>query len=495
MSHASSDTVPDPSGSSTGRRLEYALNAFCVVGCILLAGLAVTGALSHHDAPPGPAAPPPGWIVGTAPFVLILLAIAILPLVPAVAHWWHHNRNKLLVSVTLSLVTLGYLLIARDGYATTAAAAHAIVDEFVPFMALLFALYVVTGGIAVEGDLLAQPRTTTLFLAFGALIASVVGTTGASMLLIRPLLSTISERRYRVHTVVFFIFLVSNIGGLLLPIGDPPLFMGFLAGVPFFWTLGLWKPWLFCVASLLAVYYILDRVLWAREPISTVIADASRRTPLRASGLLNLLWLALIVLTVAFVDPSKPLPLVGWTPFPFLRELMLVGLAGLSLLLTHRSTRAANRFSFGAILEVAAIFIGIFVAMQVPLQVLQARGGELGLSTPGQFFWLSGMLSSFLDNAPTYLVFFGIAQALPDTGSATLALVGGAHVDEALLVAISLGSVLMGANTYIGNGPNFMVKSIAEENGVRMPSFFGYMLWSVGILIPLFALVHLLFLR
>jgi Na+/H+ antiporter NhaD/arsenite permease-like protein len=226
-----------------------------------------------------------------------------------------------------------------------------------------------------------------------------------------------------------------------------------------------------------------------------MIADASRRTPLRVSGLLNLLWLALIVLTVAFVDPSKPLPLVGWTPFPFLRELMLVGLAGLSLLLTHRSTREANRFSFGAILEVAAIFIGIFVAMQVPLQVLQARGGELGLSTPGQFFWLSGMLSSFLDNAPTYLVFLGIATALPETGAASLTIVGGAHVDEALLVAISLGSVLMGANTYIGNGPNFMVKSIAEENGVRMPSFFGYMLWSAGILIPLFALVHLFFLR
>jgi Na+/H+ antiporter NhaD/arsenite permease-like protein len=493
MSHASSDVASERPSPLHRRGAALTANAICVVGCLLLGGLALAGALDGHHAPIPPA-PPPGWIIGTAPFVLILLAIASLPLVPALAHWWHQNRNKLLVSVLLSAATLVYLAIARDAHATTAAAAHAIVDEFVPFMALLFSLYVVTGGIAVEGDLLAQPRTTTAFLAFGALIASVVGTTGASMLLIRPLLSTISERRYRVHTVVFFIFIVSNIGGLLLPIGDPPLFMGFLAGVPFFWTLGLWKPWLVCVVILLAVYYIIDRLLWAREPLSTTIADASRRTPLRISGTLNLLWLALIVLAVAFVDPSKPMPIVGWTPFPFLREIILLGLAGLSLLLTARSTREANRFNFGAILEVAAIFIGIFVAMQVPLQVLQARGGELGLTTPGQFFWLSGLLSSFLDNAPTYLVFLGIATALPETGAATIHLVGNAHVEESLLIAISLGSVLMGANTYIGNGPNFMVKSIAEENGVRMPSFFGYMLWSGAILIPLFALVHLLFL-
>ncbi|MBL9121206.1 MAG: sodium:proton antiporter [Phycisphaerae bacterium] len=433
------------------------------------------------------------WLLGCIPFAAILLAIAVLPLIPAIAGWWHQNRNKLLVSVVVSFATLMYLAATSGGGPAAIAAKHAIIDEFVPFMALLFALYVVTGGIAIQGDLLARPRTTTAFLAFGGAIASLVGTTGASMLLIRPLLSTISERRYRVHTVVFFIFIVSNIGGTLLPIGDPPLFMGFLKGVPFFWTLVLWKEWLFCLVALLIIYYVIDSVLWRREPVETLLADPLRRTPLRVSGWLNVLWLALIILTVAFVDPSKEIPGLGWAPFRMCRELLLLALAGLSMALTPKATRTANRFSFGAILEVAAIFIGIFVAMQVPLQVLHDKGSQLGLSTPGQFFWLTGILSSFLDNAPTYVVFFGAAMALPESAD-QLRLMGGDHISQSLLIAISLGAVFMGANTYIGNGPNFMVKSIAEESGLKMPSFFGFMLWSGAILLPLFVLVHWLFL-
>jgi Na+/H+ antiporter NhaD/arsenite permease-like protein len=462
------------------------------LACIALVGVfpgAVGGEGGEH-----PAGAPSGWVIGSMPFAVILLAIAILPLVPSLAGWWHQNRNKLLVSVAVAFVTLAYLAVAEGKHAASTAAGHAIVHEFVPFMSLLFALYVVTGGIGITGDLTARPRTTTAFLAFGALIASVVGTTGASMLLIRPLLATISERTYRVHTVVFFIFLVSNIGGTLLPIGDPPLFMGFLKGVPFFWTLILWKEWAFCVAVLLTVYYVTDSILWAREPVATLLAEPMRRTPLRVSGWLNVLWLALIIATVATVEPSKPLPFTSWHPPSHLREGLLLAIAGLSMLLTPKSIRVANTFSFGAILEVAAIFIGIFVAMQVPLQVLHARGGDLGLHSPGQFFWLTGILSSFLDNAPTYVVFLGVAMALPVESDPTLLLRGGDHVSEPLLVAISLGAVFMGANTYIGNGPNFMVKSIAEESGLRMPSFFGYMLWSAGVLLPLFVLVHWLFL-
>ncbi len=466
-----------------------------MIGGIGVAGLiviALAGTLAHS--PVGPTPPPTSWPIGTLPFAIILLAIAALPLVPSLAGWWHQNRNKLLVSVVASFATLAYMTLTGGTSSAAVAANHAVLFEFVPFMSLLFALFVVTGGIGIHGDLDARPRTTTAFLAIGALIASIVGTTGASMLLIRPLLTTTAERRHRVHTVVFFIFLVSNVGGTLLPIGDPPLFMGFLKGVPFFWTLGLWKEWAFCVGALLALHGAIDTYFWAREPASALIAERARRTPLRVTGRINLLWLALIVATVACVEPSKELPGVAWRPFPFLREIMLLAFAGMSMLTTPRAVRKENRFAFGAILEVAAIFLGIFVAMQVPLQALHAKGGEFGLHSPGQFFWLSGLLSSFLDNAPTYVVFFGVAMALPIENVETLMLRGGDHVSAQLLVAISLGSVFMGANTYIGNGPNFMVKSIAEENGVRMPSFFGYMAWSAAILLPLFLLVHLLFL-
>lgn len=490
-SHGHSDLHAHPIGPRSGRGAFIAgAIGTAILAAIALVGVKIAMAPDHGgEHPPLPAS----WVVGSVPFAIILLAIAILPLIPSIAGWWHQNRNKLVVSVVVGIATLVYIAAAVDGPSAALAAKHALVDEFVPFMSLLFALYVVTGGIAIKGDLLARPRTTTAFLAFGGVIASFVGTTGASMLLIRPLLSTISERRYRVHTIVFFIFIVSNIGGTLLPIGDPPLFMGFLRGVPFFWTLVLWKEWLFCLVALLVIHFVIDTYLWRREPIETLLADPLRRTPLTVSGWLNVVWLLLIIAIVAFVDPSKEIPGLGWKPFPHLRELLLLAMAGLSMLLTPKATRTANRFSFGAILEVAAIFVGIFVAMQVPLQVLHEKGSQLGLSTPGQFFWLTGILSSFLDNAPTYVVFFGAAEALPPAAD-QFNLIGGSHISQSLLIGISLGAVFMGANTYIGNGPNFMVKSIAEESGLKMPSFFGYMLWSGAILIPLFVLVHWLFL-
>jgi Na+/H+ antiporter NhaD/arsenite permease-like protein len=289
------------------------------------------------------------------------------------------------------------------------------------------------------------------------------------MVLIRPLLQTNRERTRVTHTVVFFIFLVSNIGGLLTPLGDPPLFLGYLQGVPFAWTFRLWRHWLLAVGPLLVVYWVWDRVAYAREPTAAVRLDRATREPLRVQGAENGLWLAGVVLAVAFLRAP-------W------REAMMLVLAALSMWRTPRAVRAANGFTAHPMVEVAALFFGIFLTMIPALELLRLRGDELGVREPWQFFWATGVLSSFLDNAPTYLTFLALAQGLGLGG----AVVG---VPHGILAAISVGAVFMGANTYIGNAPNFMVKAIAEEAKVRMPSFVGYMAYSGAILLPLFALV------
>jgi Na+/H+ antiporter NhaD/arsenite permease-like protein len=300
--------------------------------------------------------------------------------------------------------------------------------------------------------------------------------------------------------VIFFIFLVSNIGGCLLPIGDPPLFLGYLFGVPFFWTLGLWLPWLVCCGILLVIYYALDSLAYRREAPQALAADEKQREPLRLEGAINLLWLLGVVCSVAFVVPGKQFPLLGFEVFPFLRELLMLGFVAISLWRTPKAIRQYNNFNYVAILEVAALFIGIFITMQVPIAFLNARGAALGVDEPWEFFWATGTLSSFLDNAPTYVVFFETAKVLPiAAGSATVELMIGTKsvgaIAEPLLVAISLGAVFLGAMTYIGNGPNFMVKSIAEQAGIPMPSFFGYMFkYSVPILLPVFVAITFLFL-
>jgi Na+/H+ antiporter NhaD/arsenite permease-like protein len=353
-------------------------------------------------------------------------------------------------------------------------------------------LYVISGGISLKGDLVAHPATNTGFIAFGALIASFVGTTGASMLLIRPLLQTNSHRKHVVHTVVFFIFLVSNIGGCLLPIGDPPLFLGYLRGVAFFWTLNLWMPWAFCCCILLVVYYFLDSYYYRKEEAQDLLEDEREKQPLRLRGWINVLWLGGIVACVAMISHERELMSTGWTPFPFLRELLMLLLVGISLVTTPRGVREDNEFNYAAILEVAALFIGIFIAMQAPIEVLRVYGPSLGLVAPWHFFWATGTLSSFLDNAPTYVVFFETAGSLPLAPGVD---VSATIIDPGLLVGISLGAVFMGAMTYIGNGPNFMVKAIAEQSGIRMPSFFGYMFkYSIPMLIPAFVVVTLVFL-
>ena len=399
------------------------------------------------------------------PFVLMLLAIAVCPL--WTPHWWERNLNKLLVSGVLGLPIL-ILYVGREPLALVKMG-----EEYVSFILLLSALYVISGGILLRGDLEATPLVNTTFLALGSILASFIGTTGASMLLIRPLLQTNRERTRVKHTVIFFIFLASNIGGMLTPVGDPPLFLGYLQGVPFAWTFRLWLPWLVMVLVLLLVYFVWDSIQHAREPLAALRRDRAQIEPLRVHGMTNALWIAGVVLAVAFLHEP-------W------REVTIVALAVLSLWRTPRQIRRANGFTAYPMVEVAVLFFGIFLTMIPALELLRLRGGELGVREPWQFFWVTGALSSFLDNAPTYLTFLALAQGLNLADE----VVGVTH---AVLTGISVGAVSMGANTYIGNAPNFMVKSIAEEAGVKMPSFFGYMAYSAGILIPMFILVTLLF--
>ena len=491
--------------------------------------------------------PNPFWVW---PFVAILLAIAVLPLIRKTHHWWEENRNKLLVAMLLAAATLLYYGFRGVGVVThgggghgqpaqveqhtgevehrqpsdrqhgngvaapgesvgehheartepgwptvLAVLHHAVLAEYVPFLTLLFSLYVIAGGIVVRGDVRATPLVNTTVLGIGALMASFIGTTGAAMVLIRFLLKTNSERTRKVHTVVFFIFLVANVGGTLLPIGDPPLFLGYLRGVDFFWTLVLWKEWAFMVVILLTIYFIWDTWAYKHEPEEAIRFDDTHKEPMRLAGLINLVWLLGVVGAVATLDPAKAFPGTNWHAWPFLREGVQLLMVVLSLLTTSKALREENQFNYVAIGEVAALFIGIFITMQVPIEILQTKGPELGLSEPWQFFWATGLLSSFLDNAPTYVVYFATAGTLTPPGMELMSPVATAtgSIPVPLLIAISCGAVFMGANTYIGNGPNFMVKAIAEQSGVRMPSFFGYMMYSGLVLIPVFIILTFVF--
>ncbi|MFC0673759.1 sodium:proton antiporter [Brachybacterium hainanense] len=425
----------------------------------------------------------PAWSL--IPFVLMLLGIAIFPLVPQLAHVWERPRNQLVYALVLALpVTIGLLVTAQQTLL-----AHALI-EYAQFIALLLALFVVSGGIVLRGDLAATPRVNTTFLAVGGLLASFIGTTGAAMLLIRPILATNSERRFRAHTVVFTIFIVANCGGLLTPLGDPPLFLGMLRGVPFTWTFSLFPQWLFVLVMMLATYWALDRRLYARETAASLALDREQRTPLSLGGAANLIWFAVIILAVAKI-PSLDAHAVAeghieglnWVPW---REIVMLGAAGASLALGSKKLRfEENQFSFGPILEVAALFIGIFITMVPALQVLRAVAPKLPLNEITLFFFTGG-LSALLDNAPTYATFFEMASQVP--GEPRIA-----GVPEALLVSVSLGAVLCGALTYIGNGPNFMVKSVAEDAGVGMPSFFGYIREALTYLFPVLVAMVLLF--
>jgi Na+/H+ antiporter NhaD/arsenite permease-like protein len=433
----------------------------------------------------------PVWTV--LPFVLLLLSIAVFPLV--LPHFWESNRNKGGVAALLALPVALYLVAAHG-----AAGVHELIEkgkEYVSFIVLLTSLFVVTGGIYVRGSLAGTPLVNTLVLGLGGLIASWIGTTGASVLLIRPLLRANAARERKAHIVVFFIFVVSNCGGLLTPLGDPPLFLGFLKGVPFDWTFRLWPEWLLVNGALLAIFNVWDQIVLAREERErpgSQLEQVMEHEPLGIEGARNFAFLAAIV-AVIFASGSGFGS--GGAPWPFgVQEGLMLAVTGIAYRSTAPRIRAKNAFGFGPIIEVAVLFAGIFVTMAPALLLLNANATQFGLSEPWHFFWAAGLLSSFLDNAPTYLTFAATACGLDGIAlegrylAQYLALGPGA---AETLAAISTGAVFMGANTYIGNGPNFMVKAIAEENGVPMPSFFGYMAYSGGVLMPLFGVATFVF--
>jgi Na+/H+ antiporter NhaD/arsenite permease-like protein len=427
------------------------------------------------------------------PFALMLLAIAFLPLIWG--RWFHRNRNKAVVSFVLGVPTLVYLFVTFGGDGLDLAAKTA--EEYVSFIILLFALFTISGGIYLTGNAIATPWHNLAYLSLGAFLANFIGTMGASMVLIRPVLRANSERKYIRHTVIFFIFAVSNMGGLLTPLGDPPLFLGFLRGVPFGWTLNLWREWLISVGLVLIVYLALELYYYRRkEPNEGLIRDVADYIPMRIKGWANFLLLGGVMATVLVSDYLADAGKV--IHFPFIREVILVILALISLRLCPRGPRAANKFCWPPIVEVAVLFAGIFATMIPALALLEAKGASIGLTQPWQYYWASGGLSSFLDNAPTYLTFTSVAQGL--TGLESVGALTASQVMPNLgftpaqfLAAISCGAVMMGANTYIGNAPNFAVKCIAEREGVKMPSFFGYMGYSVAVLLPIFAVVTVIF--
>lgn len=436
----------------------------------------------------------PYWSV--IPFAGLLLSIAVVPMVAG--HWWHHNRNQLLVAVGWSAPVaafLGYCAVT-DFHGLGHDAAHGLehaIAEYVSFIALLGSLYVISGGILLRGDLKGTPLVNTTFLAVGAVISNVIGTTGASMLLIRPMLRTNSQREHVWHIPLFFIFLVSNIGGALTPIGDPPLFLGYLRGIDFFWTLeNLWHIWIPTVILLLAMFFGLDTAMYRREDMAHRSEDERGIEPLGFEGKLNFVLLGGVIGAVLLLSPD---PAVVDIRHYYIREVAMALLAGLSVVSTSQSIRTRNGFTWEPILEVAALFIGIFVAMIPATALLQANGDALGVTAPWQYFWATGSLSAFLDNAPTYVTFAAMACGTDPTCTSAENLAPLATGDFApVLQAISLGAVFCGAGSYIGNGPNFMVRAIAEQSGYKMPSFFGYCGYAAAFLGPVFVLVTLVYL-
>ena len=427
------------------------------------------------------------------PFGLMLLTIAVAPLLAE--HWWESNRHKLTVALFLGVPTAVCLIAGGMLHDLE----HQLFGDYIPFIILLLALYVITGGIHLSGDIKAKPWVNTIFLGLGWLLASVMGTTGAAMLLIRPLLATNQQRKHKVHTVLFFIALCANCGGLLTPLGDPPLFMLFLRGAEFTWFLSMWAPWLFTGVILLLIYFALDTYHYKKEHWTALSADHREHTPLKVQGKVNFIYLIGVVLTVALINAGT-IPQMGLESAPlwikYLREIVLVSLTLLSLYSTPKKIRfVMNKFTWDPIVEVAVLFLGIFTTMTPALAYLNDHAASLGLNKVWQFYYTSGALSSFLDNTPTAVAFHSVASGLTPDQMATFGNGMMAGIPEILLMAICIGSVFFGAMTYIGNGPNFMVKAIAEENGVKMPSFFGYMFkFSLIVLLPIYILVQIIFL-
>jgi Na+/H+ antiporter NhaD/arsenite permease-like protein len=448
----------------------------------------------------------PIWTI--IPFVGILLSIALFPLLAA--HFWHHHFPK--VSLFWSLVFAVPFLFVYKGLALHEIL-HVYIVDYIPFIILLTGLYAVSGGIVLRGTLVGTPPVNTLLLLIGTVLSSVIGTTGSSMLLIRPVIRANAHRKNKAHVIVFFIFLISNIGGSLTPLGDPPLFLGFLHGVPFQWTLKLFPEMAFCTVVLSVVFFLLDSQMMKRE---TAAPESGQTTPLSIGGSFNFVFLLGIVGAVLFSGLAKlgSVPVLGIPreTESLIRDAAIIVIAFLAYMTTKSECREENAFTWDAIKEVAYLFAGIFMTIIPAIAIL--RAGENGAlralirmaNSEAAYFWLTGILSSFLDNAPTYLTYFNTAlgklhldeatvRAFLYTGTTPAGMEENLKSFEHFLKAISCGAVFMGANTYIGNAPNFMVRSIAEENHIKMPSFFGFMGWSVAILIPTFIVVTFVFFR
>jgi len=444
--------------------------------------------------------PIPAWML--IPFVVMLLCIAVLPLIPHVGEWWEENIHKLYVSLILGVPT-GIWLCVHD---MSHDLIHQMIFDYVPFILLLMALFVTTGGICIRGDLKATPLTNTVIMAIGWVLASFMGTTGAAMLLIRLLLETIKQRKYKVHTVLFFIAIVANCGGLLSPLGDPPLFLLFQKGTPFMWWMQNMLPeWAVTGALLLGVYFLVDMYFYRKEPTANIQADVREAKKLQMSGLINIVWLLCVIASTMFLTHANFAQWFGYVAkdaspeaieeaaehMPFyiklIREWVFILIIALSWISTPKKTRTDNSYSWTPILEVACVFLGIFATMTPALMFLKQH--PLPVTEAWQFVYCTGALSAFLDNAPTAMVFHATATTIDVPG---VELVAG--IAPEFMKAISMGAVFFGALTYIGNGPNFMVKSIAEQSGIDMPSFFGYMIkFSLIVCLPIYVIVQLLF--
>jgi len=441
-----------------------------------------------------------GWGISAlhlSPFVFLLFCTAAAPFIPYVSRWWESMLNKFLLSAACAVA--GVILYLRPT-ADWARVMNTYLD-YLAFLALVGSLFTVAGGIRITGAFAGLPYINTLFLGVSAILSSLLGTTGASMVLIRPLLRANQLRRHKAHVVVFFIFIVSNCGGLLTPLGDPPLYLGFLRGVPFFWTFRLIPVWSLTLLILLFVFHLIDDKIFDGEEThirgSLIQAVTEAEQPIHLEGWMNVFCLLGILATVLgtgyFLNPFLETHAGPWGET--VSKLFQVIVMGLIALLSHKKTPPSiheeNQFDFAPLKEVAVLFFGIFGSMIPALTLLGAKGEALALNHPWQYFWLSGILSSFLDNAPTYLSYAALAAG--QAGLPTDHLGELARNAPNLLAAVSCGSVLMGANSYIGNGPNFMVRAIAESARVKMPSFGGYMLWSGAVLIPIFILMTFIF--
>lgn len=422
-------------------------------------------------------------LISTLPFVLMLLSIALFPLFGK--RFWERNRNKLIIAIILSVPVIIYLFINGLSFRLY----ESLVFDYLPFIILLGSLFTITGGIFLSGDIEATPLVNTSFLGIGAVLASFMGTTGAAMLLIRPIIQTNKERKFKVHTILFFIAIVANCGGLLTPLGDPPLFMMYLRGAHFTWFFNLLPEWFLTNFLLLVIYFIMDLYYHKKEPAQAIALDEQVYKPIKIEGKFNFVWLAGVVIAVAFVN-EQYIPFIKINHYyNFLREGIILAMAIFSLLFTTKLLRVSNNFTWEPIKEVGYLFLGIFITMVPCLLYLETNAKSLGINSSIQFYYYTGLLSSFLDNTPTAVTFHSLALGLGQQASNFVA-----GIPEVFLKAICVGSVFFGSMTYIGNGPNFMVKAVAEENNIKMPNFFTYIFaFSLIVLLPVYILVQLLF--